>query len=157
MNFVIVTRKYLWIWSEFSLSVRKDDNKKSTVARKDCRLTTSPPHELFKPRSGRESDRDEGIFECLAGPKQNAKTKRHAIHVMFIVSVQFWLVDNFPKKIFSQCRSWPASSAGKERATKAGFASAKFWLVDNLPRNLFSQWRSVVKLVAVKGGKSGRR
>ena len=65
------------------MSVRKDDNKKSTLARKDCRLTTSPPHELFKPRSGRESDRDEGIFECLAGPKQNAKTKRHAIHVMF--------------------------------------------------------------------------
>ena len=157
MNSVIVTRKYLRIWSKFSLSARKDDNKKSTLDRKDCRPTTSPPHELFKPRSGRESDRDEGMFECLAGPKQNAKTKRHAIHVMFIVSVQFWLVDNFPKKIFSQCRSWPASSAGKERAIKAGLASAKFWLVDNLPRNWFSQWRSVVKLVAVKGGKSGRR
>ena len=156
MNSVIVTRKYLRIWSKFSLSVRKDDNKKSTLARKDCRLTTSPPHELFKPRSGRESDRDEGIFECLAGLKQNAKTKRHATHAMFIVSVQFWLVDNFPKKIFSQCRSWSASSAGKERATKAGLASSKFSLVDNLPRNLFSQWRSVVKLVAVKGGKSGR-
>ena len=40
MNSVIVTRKYLWIWSKFSLSVRKDDNKKSTLARKDCRLTT---------------------------------------------------------------------------------------------------------------------
>ena len=89
MNSVIVTRKYLRIWSKFSLSARKDDNKKSTLARKDCRLTTSPPHELFKLRSGRESDRDEGIFECLAGLKQNAKTKRHATHVMFMVSVQF--------------------------------------------------------------------
>lgn len=152
MNSVIVTRKYLWIWSKFSLSVRKDDNKKSTLARKDCRLTTVHLTSYL-----RESDRDEGIFECLAGLKQNAKIKRHATHVMFIVSVQFWLVDNFPKKIFSQCRSRPASSAGKERATKAGLASAKFWLVDNLPRNWFSQWRSVVKLVAVKGGKSGRR
>ena len=157
MNSVIVTRKYLWIWSEFSLSVRKDDNKKSTLARKDCRLTTSPPHELFKPRSGRESDRDEGIFECLADWSKMPKPKGTQFMWCFIVSVQFWLVDNFPKKIFSQCRSWPASSAGKERATKAGLASAKFWLVDNPPRNLFSQWQSVVKLAAVKGGKSGRR
>lgn len=156
---MIVTRKYLWIWSEFSLSVRKDDNKKSTLARKDCRLTTSPPHELFKPRSGRESDRDEGIFECLALQDRSKMPKPKGTQFMwcFIVSVQFWLVDNFPKKIFSQCRSWSSSRAGKERATKAGLASAKFWLVDNLSRSLFSQWRSVVKLVAVKGGKSGRR
>lgn len=98
MNSVIATRKYLWIWSEFSLSVRKDDNKKSTLARQTVDLLQGDLTSFLGREAAERATETKDVVESLAGLKQNAKTKRHATHAM-LVSVQFWLVDNFPTQI----------------------------------------------------------